>query len=370
MARMRILKPVLLVHGIASRGEWQDRFVDDLKGFFEPVQVKYGHFRGPLGPVLVVCELWILSLAFVLGLGLWAVGVSGWNALAIASIVTLLAFIPVTVDFRRRAALKAYHHAAGQVLHRHPHVIAHSFGTYLTVKLLEVVNGTRLSRIVLCGCVLPREYDWLAQIRDGRVAAVRNDYTVSDWVGYAAKLAGRLHSDLGHAGTHGMANSISGVHRLNKPELRCSSCAVHTGFVHDVDCSHLGHSDSLLVESHLREWWIPFLWGLDPAEHSKLLSFCETWIKAKTGHDWAKVAGMETQVRTDTWLWCHRQTLGEHLRRALVDHGLPSDPTAVIVVFDKLAELMHRARHAPLGSREAVFLEPDFAVNAAILSSR
>lgn len=68
-------------------------------------------------------------------------------------------------------------------------VIAHSFGTYTISKVLQQTKDLVLNRLVLCGCIVPKDYPW--EHLAGRINhEVINDYGTRDiWPVLAHKLS-------------------------------------------------------------------------------------------------------------------------------------------------------------------------------------
>src|SRR5260370_35691176 len=56
-----------------------------------------------------------------------------------------------------------------------PSVIAHSFGTYVVGNALMKYDELRFDRIVLCGSILPSDFDSSSLIDSGRFNAVLNE---------------------------------------------------------------------------------------------------------------------------------------------------------------------------------------------------
>ena len=73
-------------------------------------------------------------------------------------------------------------------------LIAHSFGTWLALEVLEAENGNiRFDRVVLTGSIVRRDFPWGATLLRKRWAqAVRNERAEADWVVRAAELFARL----------------------------------------------------------------------------------------------------------------------------------------------------------------------------------
>lgn len=365
-ARKKEPRPVLMVHGVASNGDWQDEIEATLRPFFGPVQVRYSQYRGRLGALLVVCEPWIIVVALIVTIVLMEMNIATWDSVAIGSVILLVAVLPVGVKWRRHLALKRYMRIAGEHLDRTPHVIAHSFGTYLTARLLESVRGSELCRIVLCGCVLPREFNWQTYVDACRVKGVRNDYTCNDWVGIAARLAGQLHSNLGNAGTHGFHHTLQYVHKVRSPDEHCVLCQQPRteSSIHDVDCSGLGHSDGLLIASHCKMWWLPYLWGFDPAEHRALVRLCRDWVES-AGDD-EKMAEIEAKLDATRWNWCRRSTILSFLQMELASRNSPHSQDDVLRAFNRFAIKVDVASNVALNNPAAQCLHFDVAMNEVL----
>ena len=59
-------------------------------------------------------------------------------------------------------------------------VIAHSFGTYVVSRILEDHPDISFEKIVLCGCLIKRQYPWDRNARSMRKSAILNDVGVRD----------------------------------------------------------------------------------------------------------------------------------------------------------------------------------------------
>jgi pimeloyl-ACP methyl ester carboxylesterase len=369
MARTRIKRPVVLIHGIRTTGEWVDEFSRLLKQFFEPVPVKYSQYRGNFGGLCVFLEPWIVVGVSIVAASTYALGwLPGWSAALAGLVACLFSILPGAVAFRRRSALKTYKLATRDTFQKIPHLIAHSFGTYLTVRLLLTLPVATFRRVILCGCVLPRQFDWNARVLDGRVEQVRSDFTSGDRVGVFARLAGMLDPHLGNAGTVGMADGLPNVHRVAGPAIACPECNVGSknAHIHDVERSEMGHSDGMLVRSHCIRWWLPFLWGFDPAEHGDLLKICEEWIQASESYDWQATRALEARLAARRWAWCNGETILTHLERALIGAGLSQTPNEVMLAFNRFAERIRAAQMCHPEAPELIFLEPNYAISQVV----
>ena len=97
-------------------------------------------------------------------------------------------------------------------------VIAHSFGTWLALEVLEAENGNlRFDRVVLTGSIVRRDFPWEATLtRKHWVQAVRNERAAGDVVVRAAalfaRLAGAIAPRAGASGALGFDDPPSLVH--------------------------------------------------------------------------------------------------------------------------------------------------------------
>jgi pimeloyl-ACP methyl ester carboxylesterase len=85
-------------------------------------------------------------------------------------------------------------------------LIAHSFGTWLALEVLEAENGNiRFDRVVLTGSIVRRDFPWGATLMRKRwIQALRNERASGDWVVRAAELFSRLAGPIAaHAGASG-----------------------------------------------------------------------------------------------------------------------------------------------------------------------
>ncbi len=140
---------VLLVHGIRTRAFWQDtvkEVFEEISGV-RAVPIKYGYF--PL-------------LRFLLP--------GPWRRR------------PARRIERELRSAREHYPTAGIS------VICHSFGTYAVCRVLENAVGIQLRHLVLCGAVLPGNYDW-SKLRGKVTRTIANDVGVRDVWPVVARLA-------------------------------------------------------------------------------------------------------------------------------------------------------------------------------------
>jgi hypothetical protein len=192
------LKPnhiVMLIHGIRTNAEWQGVAVKELSPHCRRVvPIRYGFFD--------VISFWF----------------------------------PVTFLFRWMPVRKVRDELRNLIANNptaHISVVAHSFGTYILTKVLKKHFDIKLFRIVLCGAIVPSEYDWLRLPNKPR-GGLMNDIGLLDRLPIVAEVSTWGY---GPTGTYGFG----------------------TGEVHD-NFHECGHSGFFTAE-HLRCYWIPFLFG-------------------------------------------------------------------------------------------------------------
>jgi hypothetical protein len=119
-------------------------------------------------------------------------------------------------------------------IHR-PSIIAHSFGSYVVGECMLKYREVRFDKIILCGSILPKEFDWGELLARNQVWCVRNEFGLKDiW----ARIVGRFIPRTGDSG--------------------------RSGFEHDSPCVQQErfdfheHSD-YFKRDHIRDFWRPFL---------------------------------------------------------------------------------------------------------------
>ncbi|HUP62806.1 MAG TPA: hypothetical protein VNA69_20565 [Thermoanaerobaculia bacterium] len=290
---------VYLLHGVDSGGAWYPIVSQGLEPFFRCAPIRYGHYDAfgkwkvaTLGggfAFAIACILLLLVLP-VAGL-LPRILFIGLVLCAVAGVVASIWEIA-----RRRAALRT----VAFEMNRAPatgtpvrHVIAHSFGTYLFGKLLEKAPATRHDRVVLVGSILPRDFDWMAiwqraAARWKPFRSIRNEHSARDFV---VGFAGRFRLFAGRCGTSGLYGFLSigspplTVHDVSNAWGPCpfkSSVCASEPILHNHDLPTHDHNAWFLKSDHARMLWMPFLWGLDPADYIDFVYACH---KVEEAHD-------------------------------------------------------------------------------------
>lgn len=116
-------------------------------------------------------------------------------------------------------------------------IIAHSYGTYIVTRTLEIYPQIKIDELILCGSIVRTDFDWDKLVRRNQVGRIRNDYGRRDlWAGIA---------NLVVPGT-----GPSGRDGFDREHDRLS----------DQEFEHYGHK-SVFGYDHYVEHWIPFLKG-------------------------------------------------------------------------------------------------------------
>lgn len=136
---------------------------------------------------------------------------------------------------------------------RLPSIISHSFGTYMIARAMESYGGINFDQVILCGSIVPTDYDWRVLFERGQVKRILNECARRDIV---VKASPYVIKDAGPSGAYGFD--------LNDERL-CQR------FV-----SKFGHSDYLHL-SNFRSSWFPFLRGEPPPTSLPALDKKTNW---------------------------------------------------------------------------------------------
>jgi pimeloyl-ACP methyl ester carboxylesterase len=116
-----------------------------------------------------------------------------------------------------------------------PSIIAHSFGSYIIGYAMKKYPDIRFDKIILCGAILPVDFDWSTLFHRDQVNFVRNEYGAKDrWAASVRALVG----DAGASGQKGF-QFLSTVVSQERFES-------------------FGHSD-YFHRAHIESHWIPIL---------------------------------------------------------------------------------------------------------------
>jgi len=311
---------VITVHGVNSNGKWQEEVAEALKVFFNFEPIKYNHYRFFFGTELVFNPfVWsTLGALLIAAIATRFVRRAGRITLALAMIF-LLSFIGAYPY--RSWAVKTFRIRLSERFKKGgppPCLIAHSFGTYLSGRALRELCWSSFDRIVLAGCVLEGSFPWesLQGADPQRFREVRNEMAAKDNVSRMAAWLDRLIPSFGSAGYSGFTGNSTCIHNVNSANEVCAPCATAKAraVVHNIKCEELGHSDVFLGPAYAVIYWLPFLWGYDPAAYRYFLSVCFE-IKRATGSGQKEAMKKNYQkLRTISWGQSPARSLDEEIR--------------------------------------------------------
>ena len=174
---------ILVLHGMKTRGAWQERFA------------------------------WLAATTYIR---------------AVPVFVYKYGVVRVGVLFksqqRRRvreldAKITSLRSAYAEQVGSRPDVIAHSFGTWLLAHALSANPDLAVGRVVLIGSIVRPDFDWQSLVERGQVEAVLNHYSPRD---LTVPLAQLFIWDSGPSGAHG-ANQAIGILNHRSDGFRHSS---------------------------------------------------------------------------------------------------------------------------------------------------
>lgn len=190
------VRTILSIHGIRTTGKWQDDLSEALeKHGFRHRPLNFGFFR------------------------------------------TLFLLLPWSREKKIKWFLDEYQLKLGSDSVP-PSVIAHSFGTYIIASALQQYDLIRFDRVIFCGSIVRRDFDWSHAVSVGQVNNVLNEAGGRDiW----CSLVGWVVADAGPSGVSGFQDTAGGkVLQLEHKSHR--------------------HSD-YFYKLNYEQRWIPFLQG-------------------------------------------------------------------------------------------------------------
>ena len=118
-------------------------------------------------------------------------------------------------------------------------IVAHSFGTWIVTRALEMERSIKFNKLILCGSIVSENYDWTTVFDHGQVKHVRNECAARDgWVKVANKVMGDAAGLSGVSGFEDTAN----------------------GLVENCKAEHHTHS-SILNPIRFQREWVDYLKG-------------------------------------------------------------------------------------------------------------
>lgn len=321
----RIRQTVLTIHGVNPDRTWQQMVGRVFEPHFRHVPIEYDEYLGLKGPIIAVFSLWfapLIVVGFVLAVLMMLQ--RHWE-LALASLISALASLALglwVAHLGRQACLnrvkpKLIAATAGDPVE--PHVVAHSFGTYLIGSALRKFPEVMVKRMVLVGSVLPRHYDWSKVLTDKPTPfTVRNETGKRDLVVKLAGLIKCVARDMGNAGLKGFAITDV-VHDTTTVWGPCEECEGIADAVpiHNVPLDQFGHSTHFLGSSHGAKLWLPYLWGYTPREFHEYLQLCHAAAFLRQEQRWSELKEIEHALLRSNWTWTKGRTLKTFIKRSV-----------------------------------------------------
>lgn len=368
---------VLTIHGINSDGRWQDEIKALLGPYYACINIRYQHYRY-LGALGLFLEPWVslvlVGLFVLLEFNEVDLQFSFWAPIAlVASVVA--ARIRRWLAFRCVVAQCGSSASAGW----HPHIIAHSLGTYFFAEALRRRAEVRADRIVLTGGVINEDWDWAGLMvrKPSAFAAIRNEVGRRDRIARMASILAHLINGFGRSGYLGFRESDI-VHTIPDPNTDCKRCCkggVITP-VHNVVSEYSGHSDSFIGPGYAAFYWLPFFWDIQPEEYRQFREMCEVGVQLHQNRD-PRGAEVEEIFGGSRFSWAPQYTLREYIRRLteeqLLEGGYALDLVdevanlAMLNVWYVITDAMEEVQRKPPGwERSARRLYPCMAISVAV----
>jgi general stress protein CsbA len=320
---------VITVHGVNSKGEWQEEVATALSVFFDFEPIKYNDYRWFFGTELVLNPFVWLPFGALLIVGILIGSVHRGYAISLWIVAILVLSLLAAYPYRVRA-VKKFREKLSQKFKKggpFPCLIAHSFGTYLTGRALHDLSWSGYDRVVLAGCVLDGDFPWpkLQEKNPPRFREVRNEMAARDNISRLAAWLDRLIPGFGSAGYSGFQGTPQWVHTVNSANSICIPCETSKSRIpiHNIKCEELGHSDVFLGPAYAVIYWLPFLWGYDPASYRDFMSVCFE-IKAATSSGRKQDMKAHYQkLRTLSWGQTPRKSLDQEIQDAVPEAHNP-----------------------------------------------
>jgi hypothetical protein len=251
---------------------------------------------------------WPLVASLFIGAGLIPIYLDNWVAVVCYGLISVA--VAYWEAHRRRSCALA---KVVEIYKRRiragsrAHWTAHSFGTYLTCRILkEHPTFARFDRMVLFGAIAPEDYDWHDPLLGGGshqrlVCDVRNEFGYLDW---AVPLATRIrgwgrHNGYGLSGATGFISHYA--HKIAGAFGGCGICAGGARMpIHNVSIADYDHG-SFLKPIHFRQLWLPYFWNYQPEKFEEVLQLCNT--VAQNVDDQAYLDLALTELLESPWLW-------------------------------------------------------------------
>jgi pimeloyl-ACP methyl ester carboxylesterase len=374
------MREVLMLHEVGifgGRGPWQRSVGRVLDPHFKCISIQYSHYRW-LGFLTAVVEprLFLPGLASLLVLRWTKVVPVLWPWLIVLFLSSVLA-----ARVRHRWCLqdflsKSYRSTA---LGGRPHLIAHSMGTKIVGSGLDKYPDTGFGNIILAGCVLPTDYPWhrIKSLDASRFVSVRNEVGRRDFVPRLAHFAAKsgLLSGFGPSGTIGFDEVVGFIHTTVAAASACAECIIGppVAVIHNVISDQFGHSSVFDSPGYVACFWLPFLWGIEPADYSSFLRHCLDAEEHFEAGNWLQNRRAEDELLDSHWEWAGNITLRKYIAEVSECHpawrkgNVPATGQIVRKVWQDFAIACHAHQERTAGWKDRIAaLNPRVAVVRAV----
>ena len=298
---------VILVHGVGA-AKWYQRAIASLSPHFECIPINYEQYK-TLGKLKVAFDPQLFTGGLIVGLV--AIVFAFWHAVAAILMGSLAVLLIAGANIRAKYTRTKFamdqfqedlYKKTGGV---EAHIVAHSFGSFLTGFVVREIHHVRCGKIILAGSVLPRDYDWASYrdrgpFADPKFQEVRNDVGSRDLLGLLVCVFRRLMPDLGDSGRRGFHTSAC-VHTIPNPSAECPTCQTGApGTVHNISTGFF-HSTAVTT-GHIEMCWLPFLWDIPPHEYADVVNRCVELVRLKQ-HNPAQFLKKGQEFCDKWWSW-------------------------------------------------------------------
>ena len=394
------MKKIITVHGICTEGKWQDEIKLVLEPHFECCTVSYDYYKS-LGFIKIFFSPMVILITMIVLIVLAFLGHLHTRFFFIVCILGIILSL-IIAWFRRHLTLNKFQNdvslltSEGDTPH---HIIAHSFGTYLTGRALIKWDDTSFNHMILVGCVLHHRFRWKKLLADRPEAfvRVRNEVARKDIVARAAFLAQGIVSSLGYSGFSGFVEGDGFIRRMISKLYSINSSPTDSvkryqnvkspnhfpmmsrdTILYNVICKKLGHSDCFISKNYILNYWLPFFFQIDHREFRKFISFCVKLDRFDKAHNNEKFLRIQEQFIDQYWEWAHGtivdyvvRQISAYLRRK-PKWLYPEDITdAIEYSIEEGWRAVAAAQNLPLEQRRqneivARKLFPEYAFNTAV----
>lgn len=325
--------PVTLftIHGINTDGKWQEDFEEIFAPHYDYVRVKYENHEALFG---------IPQVLFGLGL-----------KKAANTFLRIYDKYDNTPNYRR-------------------YVIAHSYGTVLSVYTMQKFPNVAFDRLIFLGSPLSSQLNWYSTTLEAKEFDLINEFGSKDRIVRMAKYIfwRKMLGDAGRSGFKG-----PNTHTVDQPLSKCKTCRhSRRTKVHNIRLPLFEHSDYFLSLGYARTLWLPRLWGYTPSRYKAFLDLCKEAYDYECHQNWEDLKLVEAKLRClelDLGPNGGMQSIGQHIKRQLNGEEdlltIGADSLVPLIIWGVWQEVIAALEH-PGDRNKAKSLYPPTAVRRAI----